>query len=95
MPQNTTYGIADSWTLLTDANVSAVTFQNTGIYPVWVATTNGTTPPAAGAERLLYNAGQGERNVLLSDLTPGISGANRIWARAFNQNGGRVFVSHV
>lgn len=94
MPQHTTYTVGGSWVLLTDTNVTSVTFQNIGNTSMWITSTNGTDAPTAGAERLKYAPGQGERNVLLTDLTPGVSGANRLWARS-SGGAGTVFVSHV
>lgn len=94
MPQHTTYNISTTWVMITDANVTAATFQNLSQTDMIITATNGTTAPSAGAERLIYGPRQGERNVLLSDLCPGISGANRLWAR-MPAGFGTVFISHV
>ncbi len=94
MPQNTTYSLTTEWVLITDANVTQATFQNLTQGGMFLAGTNGTTPPTAGLQTISYGAGQGERNALLADLFPGVTGVNRLWARV--QNGqGTVFVSHL
>jgi hypothetical protein len=93
MPQHTTYDVTTIWVLITDADVTAATFQNLTQQDMMITGTNGVTPPAAGAVQMIYGPRQGERNAPLSDLFPGISGANRIWARM--QSGtGTVFISH-
>lgn len=93
MPQQTTISVpANTWTQLTDANVTTITFQNVGGDFVRIRATNGTTAPTGTLGALRYNPGQGERNIALTDLSPGISGANRVWA--FAPAGGLVVVSH-
>ena len=93
MPQNTTINVpANTWTQITDGNVSSITFQNIGGDFVRIRCTNGTTAPTDTLGALRYNPGQGERNVSLSDLAPGVSGANRVWA--FSPAGGLVVVSN-
>lgn len=93
MAQNTKKSVGNTWTQLTDANVTAITFQNISSLPVAVTATNGATPPAESEEGLAYAGGQGEVNRLLADLFPGVSGANRVWARA-SAGTQQVFVSH-
>jgi hypothetical protein len=79
MAQNTTKKIEPkTWTQLTDANVSSITFQNRGAN-AFVAGTAGTTPPSSTSGAILYATGQGELNTLMIDLFPGISAA-RVWA---------------
>ena len=99
MPQNTTIAVpAATWTQLTDADITSITFQNIGgAYILVKATTDGTAPTNTdGAIR--YNPGQGERNVAMSDLFPGLSGADRLWAWSDVpppfRNDARVVVSH-
>ena len=94
MPQHTPISITPAWTQLTDANVSAITFQNLGSFPIHVTGTVGTTPPAADASGLVYAGGQGEANRALADMFPGVSGANRVWARSTTSGTQQVFVSH-
>jgi hypothetical protein len=93
MPQQTTVSAAaNTWTQITDANVTTITFQNISGDYMLVRATNGTTAPTALAGALRYNPGQGERNVALTDLAPGVSGANRVWV--FAPSGAAVVVSH-
>lgn len=93
MAQHTTYNISTAWVLITDANVTSATFQNLSQTDMVITGTNGTTAPTLGAERLIYGPRQGERNVALTDLCPGVSGANRLWAR-MKSGEGTVFISH-
>lgn len=93
MAQNTTIAVsAATWTQLTDADITSITFQNIGSNHILVkATTDGTAPTDyAGAIR--YNPGQGERNVALSDLFPGLANRDRVWAYATEAT--QVVVSH-
>ena len=82
---------ADDWTQLTDANVTSITFQNKGTYYMLVKGTTDTTKPTSDDGAVRYNPGQGERNVALSDLFPGIA-AVRVWAYAPKSI--EVLVSH-
>lgn len=93
MAQNTTVDVpAATWTQLTDADISSITFQNLGgNYCLIKGTTDGTAPTStAGAIR--YNPGQGERNATMTDLFPGITGVDRLWAYAADATA--VMVSH-
>ena len=93
MPQNTTITVpAITWTQLTDADITSITFQNVGGNHVVIkATTDGTAPTnTTGGFR--YNPGQGERNVALSDLFPGLTGRDRLWC--YSVDGSAVVVSH-
>ena len=93
MAQNTTVNIpANTWTQITDANVTALTFQNISGNFVRVKGTVGATAPTDLAGSLRYNPGQGERNVALTDLFPGISGVNRVYV--FAADGAQVVVSN-
>ena len=93
MPQNTTKNVpAATWTQLTDANISTVTFQNISGSFVLIKGTVGAVAPTNREGAIRYNPGQGERNVLLSDLFPGLSGVNRLYA--FSQDGASVVISH-
>ena len=92
MAQNTTINLTpETWTQLTDADVSSITFQNKSGYHILIKGTADATAPTNAAGAIRYNPGQGERNVLLSDLFPGIS-ATRVYAYA--PNGAEVMVSH-
>lgn len=93
MAQNTTVSLAaDTWTLLTDSNVSTATFQNNGLKHVLIKGVNGTTTPTDELGAIRYNPGQGERNASLADLFPGVSGANRLFAWTPYETD--VFISH-
>lgn len=94
MPQNTRYAVTAAWTLITDANVTSVTFQNLTQGGMLIAGTNGTVAPTTDNGSISYGAAQGERNVALSDLFPGVTGVNRLWARTPGSTG-TVFISHV
>jgi len=92
MAQNTTVTLtAATWTQLTDADVASITFQNRSAYPMWVQGTATAVAPSSKDGAIRYNPGQGERNVSLGDLFPGISAA-RIYA--YSDNGAEVMVSH-
>lgn len=92
MAQNTTISVAPgAWTQLTDTNATSITFQNTGSSHIMVKGTTNATAPTDSVGALRYNPGQGERNVGLGDLFPGIS-AVRVWA--FCDSGNAVMVSH-
>ena len=93
MAQNTDIVLPiGAWTQLTDADVTAITFQNKSGNYILVKGTVGATAPTNNDGAIRYNPGQGERNVSLSDLFPGIS-ASRVYAYA--PNGAEVMVSHI
>lgn len=83
MPQNTRLTAGTTWTLLTNADVSALTAQNRSGYEIELTATNGTTAPSESASGPI---GLKPGESILSDLTlavlfPGVSGANRVWGR--------------
>jgi hypothetical protein len=93
MAQQTSIELASAtWTLLTNSDVTTITFQNVGGHTVLIKATTDTTTPTTDVGSIRYSPGQGERNVAMTDLFPGLSGADRVWA--YGQNGGRVMVSH-
>jgi hypothetical protein len=93
MAQNTTVSIpAATWTQLTDADITSLTFQNVGSNHVVIKATTDTEAPTTTDGGFRYNPGQGERNIAMSDMFPGITGADRVWA--FAPDGGVVVVSH-
>lgn len=93
MAQSATVTLApETWTQLSNADISAITFQNRSDYDAFVVVQNGTTAPTSFDDALRYAPGQGERNVSLTDLAPGVTTPNRVFAYA--KNGGEVFVSH-
>ncbi|UXU79587.1 hypothetical protein GB880_007015 [Paracoccus sp. SMMA_5_TC] len=83
------------WVQLTVADVTAISFQVIAGAEVHITGTDGPVPPGPGAAGWQYAPGQGERNVALADLFPGIA-ASRVWAQASGGGGvpGRVMVSH-
>ena len=81
MPQSDTKPIPKwTWTQLTDADVTAITFQNVGGAVMLVEATNGGTAPTSTAGALEYRPGQGENNVTVANLFAGVTTANRVWA---------------
>lgn len=84
---------AGVWNEITNADVTSITFQNISPYPVFVTATTGAAPSSTEAEGTVrYNPGQGERNVQLSDLFPGVVGADRVYV--ISEGVATVFVSH-
>ena len=74
MAQNTDILLtAGSWTQLTDANVTSITFQNRSSDFILIKGTTSAVAPVNDDGAIRYNPGQGERNALLSDLFPGIA----------------------
>jgi hypothetical protein len=82
MPQQASYIVPKwTWTMLTDADATTVTFINSGGATMLVEATAGTTAPATIAGAYPYRPGQGENSaVTLAVLFPGVAGANRLWA---------------
>jgi hypothetical protein len=82
---------AATWTQITNANATAITFQNLSDDDLWVTVTAGATPPTTLAGALRYRPGAGESNRALADLAPGISGT-RVYV--YSGSGARVRTSH-
>jgi hypothetical protein len=80
-----------TWTQLTNADVTSITFQNKSGNYILVKGTAGATAPTDDDGSVRYNPGQGELNTTLSDLFPGVS-ATRVYAYA--PTGAEVMVSH-
>lgn len=93
MPQNTTVPVNTTWTQLTDANVTDITFQNIGASAIYVQGAVGEVAPNGAAFGVLYQPGEGESKRLLSELFPGVSGANRVYVKSASLPT-QVFVSH-
>ena len=94
MPQNTNVSLtANTWTQITDANVTNITFQVFSNAPTLIKATNGATAPTDDNGSFQYASTQGERNVALSAMFPGVSGANRVWAKT-SAGGAFVVVSN-
>lgn len=83
---------AGAWTQLTDADVSAITFVNRSEYSILVKATTDTTTPTTFAGAVPYGPSMGEANKSMSDLFPGLSGADRLWA--YCEYAATVMVSH-
>lgn len=93
MPQQTTVNVsAGDWVEITAGDVTQLTFQNIGTNHVLIMGTVGAVAPTSPSGALRYNPGQGERLGALTDLFPGVSGANRVFAYA--ESPGSITVSH-
>lgn len=94
MAQNTTINVpAATWTQLTNATVTSITFQNISpIGSMMIKGTVGAVTPTDFTGAIRYGHNQGERNAALTDLFPGISGVTQVYA--YSANGGQVVVSH-
>lgn len=93
MTQNTTVSLVeDTWTQLTDGDVTAITFQVQRGDDVLVKGTVGAVAPTDNDGAVLYNTGQGEKNATLADLFPGVA-ATRVYANSLSGEG-RVMVSN-
>jgi len=92
MAKHTSMTIGAAWTLLTDSDTTNITFLNQGPGGLMIAVTVGATPPTDFDTALTYRAREGERNVALADLAPGISGT-RVYAYSEGEHS-RVYVSH-
>lgn len=93
MAQHDTIDVAkDTWTQITNADVTAITFQNLSGGDLWVKGTTSASAPTDLTDAVVYAANEGELNVAMADLFPGLSGADRVYV--YTQRGGWVFVSH-
>lgn len=93
MPRNTTVPIGTNWIQITDDNVAAITFQVTGENAVFIAGTVGAGAEPVEPDGLIYGPTRGEAGRPMTELFPGVPGANRIWARQVSAPS-KVFVSH-
>jgi len=92
MAQNTTLSVpAGTWTQITDADVTSITFQIASNAIAFVKGTTDATAPTSTVGAIRYSPNQGELNTALADLFPGISAA-RVWV--FATSNISVFVSH-
>ena len=93
MPQNTTVTVpAATWTQLSNADITSITFQNVGTNYMLVKSTTTAVAPTDTDGSLRYTPGQGEKNIFVVDLFPGISGADRLWS--YSPDGTTAAVSH-
>jgi hypothetical protein len=83
---------AATWTQLTNAAVSSITFQNQSDNYLFIASTSDETAPTNLGGAVRYRPNQGEKDVALSELFSGVSGAARVWG--YIREGGAVLVSH-
>ena len=90
MPQSDTKPIPKwTWTQLTDADVTAITFQNVGGAVMLVEATNGGTAPTSTAGALEYRPGQGENNITVATLFAGVpSVTDDDWLLVYDNAGG-------
>lgn len=94
MAQNTTLTLtAGVWTQLSNADITAIRVATLGTEAIWLAATVGATPPSNtdGAVPLLPGQIMAA-DLTLSQLWPGVSGANRVYAQSTNT--AKVSVSH-
>lgn len=80
------------WNELTANDVTNITFQNLSQYDMWVLATTASAPTGPKTDGKLWGPGTGEKNAALSDLWPGITGADRVFAYA--DHAIQVSVSH-
>lgn len=70
---------AATWTQLTNADATAVTFSNLGEYDVLIKGTADATQPTDSEGAFTLAPAQGLKNQLLTELFPGLT-AVRLWA---------------
>jgi hypothetical protein len=93
MPQQNTIEIPrNTWTQITNADAASVTFLVLGNAPVYIAGAADTSLPTSTEGALRYQSGEGERNVELSALFPGVDGVVRLFA--YSAKKAQVVVSH-
>jgi hypothetical protein len=80
------------WVELTTENATYVTFQNIGTETVYVKGTSGAIAPIDANGSLEFPPASQAVSYLLSDMFPGISGVNRLWAYADAET--FVMISH-
>jgi hypothetical protein len=84
--------VKDVWTQITNADVTAITFQNLTGGDLWIKGTTSAVAPTDLTDAIVYSPNEGEANVPMADLFPGLGGADRVYV--YTQRGGWVFVSH-
>ena len=89
MAQNTSTTATQTWTEITDADISAITIQNLSGYPLEVAGTTGSAPSDESSHIVVPVNGM-IINEYLADLFPGVASADRV----FIKGDGKVFFSH-
>lgn len=94
MPQDTRLAFqGEAPYMVTNSDTDRFTLQNLAAHPIWVIATAGTDAPAdnLGGLRVLPN--ELILNGYLSELFPGVPGANRVWVWGF-QGTVSVKISH-
>ena len=81
-----------TWTELTEAETEYVTFQNVGYAPVFVKATSSSSEPVDTSGSLEFPAAAQAVSYNLTDMFPGTSGANRLWAYSWFDTS--VAISH-
>lgn len=89
MAQNSTQTAISSWAEATDSDITSVTIQNQGSHLLEVIATTGAAPSGDGG-KIIVPPGGALINEFLSDLFPGIPGADRVWVRGY----GPFLISH-
>lgn len=89
MPQSDTTTAKQTWTEITDANITRITIQNQSDEVLEVRATTGSAPSDDGKAVLIPPYGM-LINEYLADLFPGVTGADRVFIRG----SGSVFFSH-
>ena len=84
-----------TWTQLnhSSTDITSLTFQVVRGRIVLVKGTTTASAPSDAEGALMYKEGEGELNVAMSDLFPGVSGADNIYALCPYEDG-EVMVSH-
>jgi len=87
---------ADTWTQLTNANVTSITFEVLS-GQVYIRFTTDTTTPTED-HGIVYTRGAGELQKAIADLTY-LASADRVWAKPVSISGANsdqaaVFVDH-
>lgn len=84
---------ASAWTQITDGDVTAIRVQNIGTGTVWIKARVGAGALASlGGSICLDPMMTIGADTPLTELFPGVSGANRVYA--WSEAGGIVSVSH-
>ena len=93
MAQDTTIVVQPSWTQLSNADITNITFLNQGPSNISIVVQNGTSDPSDFSTSWDYAPGVGELDLLLTELVPGVTTPNRVFAFAHGDHA-RVRVSH-
>lgn len=83
--------LPETWTQLTNSDVQSIVIQNQKFRTLLIMATVGAVAPTTTNGAWRYEQTRGEI-LVIADLFPGISGANRIYA--FTNEAGLVTVSH-